>query len=205
MRKKLKTSQDKLKAKLKESDEITSNLLKLNGEFQSKSKNLEDLNFKSKDILNRLNFLKSLSENYDGYNRSVKSFMNYTNKINLFNNKILGSVGDNIYFEKKYQKAISVALGGSLQNIIVEKLTDVSPMIELLQKEKFGRITFMPLDNIKNNNSNLNLNPYKNMGAIDFAINLISFQDKFYNIYSNLLGKIIVCDNFTNASKLQKL
>ncbi|EFK38633.1 MULTISPECIES: chromosome segregation protein SMC [Peptoniphilus] len=201
---KLKTSQDKLKAKLKESDEITSNLSKLNGEFQSQSKNIEDLNFKSKDILNRLNFLKSLSENYDGYNRSVKSFMNYTNKINLFKNKILGSVGDNIYFEKKYQKAISVALGGSLQNIIVEKLTDVSPMIELLQKEKFGRITFMPLDNIKNNNSNLNLNPYKNMGAIDFAINLISFQDKFYNIYSNLLGKIIVCDNFTNASKLQK-
>lgn len=202
---KINKSEDNLKGYLEKLNELKAEISTNTEKFDEDNKTFQNLSLREKETYNKLTFLKNISENYEGYNSSVKSFMNFSKKRNLFSKELLGTVGDNLIVDKKYKNAISVALGGASQNIIVEKLKYVSRMIELLQKEKFGRVTFMPLDNIKPIEINFDILPFKAQGAIDFAINLVSFDKKYYNIYSNLLGKIIVCDNFKNASNLQKI
>lgn len=183
---------------------LEENLQKLTEANISDKKRLEDLSLKERELNGRIGFLKNLTENYEGYTKSVKSFMAFSQKNHLYVDSLIGTCGEEIRVEKKYEKAISVALGGGSQYIIVDSIKNVSQMIKILEREKFGRVTFMPLDSVKEQRDNLNIKNYENLGAIDFAVNLIDFDPKYYNIFSNLLGRIIVADTFENARTLGK-
>ena len=62
---------------------------------------------------------------------------------------IIGVVADIIKVEAKYETAIETALGGSIQNIVTDTQKTAKKMIEYLKKNRYGRVTFLPLDAIK--------------------------------------------------------
>lgn len=61
---------------------------------------------------------------------------------------ILGSVASQLYVPARLERAIEVALGGALQNIITRTWQDAQNAIEHLKRSAGGRATFLPLDRL---------------------------------------------------------
>lgn len=183
---------------------LNSDINSLEVEVNSLEKNLLEYKTKFERENARYIALKNLSENYEGYNKSVKSFMNYTKKRENFSKSLVGPVADNIKVDEKYEKAISVALGGSLQNIIIESEQDAKEMIKLLNREKLGRVTFLPINRMSSKAPSIKLESFKESGILGFAYDLVSFDQKYDNVFKNLLGRIVVATDFDSALDFSK-
>lgn len=197
----LKSLKEKLEKDDQEFEKTKESLLKLD----EKNKNLENKLIGRKnegnEILARLKILENMESNYEGYNRTVKSFMNFSSKNNIFKDSLYGPVAEKFYVEKEFEKAISVALGSMSQNIIVSSTKDTSEMLKILEKNKMGRATFLPLDRVYGNKVQINS---KENGMVGLACDLIKFDEVFKGIFYNLLGRVIIADNFKDASRISK-
>lgn len=173
-------------------------------QLEVKKTSLQNLLQRQKELHSKLKLLQNLEDNYEGYNRSVKSFMNYCKKRKLFTEVLFGPVGNHLKVASQYEKAISVALGAAAQNIIVSSESIVAQMISILQQEKLGRITFLPISRMKLKRFSFDLSPYKSDGVIGFANDLIEYPSEFKGVFQNLLGKILVVNNFQDAQNFTK-
>ena len=72
--------------------------------------------------------------------------------------------------------------------------------IQILKSQGRDRATFLPLNKIKKAPSRLSLP--KDEGVIDFAINLIDFDDKYIDAFYFALGETIVVESLDCAKKL---
>ena len=197
----LKSLKEKLEKDDQEFEKTKESLLKLDEENKNLENKLIGRKNEGNEILARLKILENMESNYEGYNRTVKSFMNFSSKNNIFKDSLYGPVAEKFYVEKEFEKAISVALGSMSQNIIVSSTKDTSEMLKILEKNKMGRATFLPLDRVSGNKVKINS---KEDGMIGFACDLIKFDEVFKGIFYNLLGRVIIADNFKNASRISK-
>lgn len=152
-----------------------------------------------------LNMLIQYQENYDGFSRTSKSLMKEieNGKLSKFNGKcfIFGSVFNT---NEKYELAIETAIGMHMSDIISDNEFIIKEIIEYLKITKLGRVTFHPLNIIKEFNINT-INGLNNQeGFIDFAINLIDIDKKFLKVAKNILGRTIICDNIDNGLKIAR-
>lgn len=150
----------------------------------------------------RLNALKNISENYEGYSKSVKLFMNATKNEGLFKASLLGPVADNIKLEKKYEKAISIALGYAQQNIIIKNENDAAQMVNYLNKKRFGRVTFLPIDSLRFRKANIDLSTYNIKGLLGFANQFVKYDKEIERVIDFLLARIIICQDFNSAKAI---
>lgn len=197
----LKSLKEKLEKDDREFEKTKESLLKLDEENKNLENKLIGKKNEGNEILARLRILENMESNYEGYNRTVKSFMNFSSKNNIFKDSLYGPVAEKFYVEKEFEKAISVALGSMSQNIIVSSTKDTSEMLKILEKNKMGRATFLPLDRVSGNRVNINS---KEEGMVGLACDLIKFDEVFRGIFYNLLGRVIIADNFKNASRISK-
>ncbi len=112
---------------------------------------------------------------------------------------IYGSVGNVISVAPEYALAIEVAAGNHLNDIIVKDEDVAIECIKYLKKNKIGRATFLPLNRIKP--KHLPEKP-KVEGVIDFAINLVDFDEKFYPAISFVFGDTLVVENLEVVKKI---
>lgn len=197
----LKSLKEKLEKDDQEFEKTKENLLKLDEENKNLENKLIGKKNEGNEILARLKILENMESNYEGYNRTVKSFMNFSSKNNIFKDSLYGPVAEKFYVEKEFEKAISVALGSMSQNIIVSSTKDTSEMLKILEKNKMGRATFLPLDRVSGNKVKINS---KEDGMVGLACDLIKFDEVFKGVFYNLLGRVIIADNFKNASRISK-
>lgn len=150
----------------------------------------------------RLNALKNISENYEGYSKSVKLFMNATKNEGLFKGSLLGPIADNIKLEKKYEKAISIALGYAQQNIIIKNENDAAQIVNYLNKKRFGRVTFLPIDSLRFRKANIDLSTYNIKGLLGFANQFVKYDKEIERVIDFLLARIIICQDFSSAKAI---
>lgn len=188
--------------------EIRLNISKYLEEKKAVASNLSiitnELNEKSRKISQKeahLNALINLNNSYEGYNKSVKSLMN-VRKSGGFSSEIIGPVAENFSVKKEFEVAISVALGTAIQNIIVDRLDSAKKIIKYLNDKKMGRVTFLPIDSMSYKKPSINLS--SNSGFLGFADELVEYDNKYENIFKNLLGRIIVTKDFDSANKISK-
>lgn len=190
-----------IKNKEVEFNKTKEKIIELNEENKNLENNLTIKNNSHNEMLARLRILENMESNYEGYNRTVKSFMNFSLNNNVFRDSLYGPVAEKFLVEKKYEKAISVALGSMAQNIIVSSTKDTSEMLKILEKNNMGRATFLPLDRVNGSRAIINTSEE---GIIGLACDLIKFDSVFNGIFYNLLGRVIIADNFKNASHISK-
>ena len=162
--------------------------------------NLQSLNQEVLQSKSRLESLRNITERYDGYGNSIKKVMEQKGKIK----GIVGVVADIVKSEKKYETAIEIALGGSIQNIVTEDENTAKRLIEFLKVNRFGRATFLPLTAMSKKNSFNNPDALKEKGAIATADKLISRDSKFDDLIVSLVGRVLVVDNIDNAISIAK-
>lgn len=147
----------------------------------------------------RINTLKNMEENYEGYNKSIRDFFNFIRKRNIKVEGLHDTVANLITVPKKYEKAISTALAGASQNLVVNKYDHAQSIIETLRKNNLGRITFLPLDTIKYYRKNFNIQEDL---YIDLASNIVTYDPIYENVIKFLLENVIVVKDLNYAKKI---
>ena len=102
--------------------------------------------------------------------------------------------------DKEYSTAMEIAFGGRMGHIVVDDEHVASVAIELLKSAKAGRTTFIPLNKVAKAPTKLALP--KDKGVIDFAINLVDFDDEYINAFFYAVGDTIVVEDMECAKRL---
>ena len=102
--------------------------------------------------------------------------------------------------DKEYSVAMEVAFGGRMAHIVVDDEHVAGIAIELLKSSNAGRATFIPLNKIKQAPTRLQLP--KDKGVIDFAINLVDFDDEYIDAFYYAVGDTIVVEDLESAKRL---
>ena len=115
-------------------------------------------------------------------------------------------VGNLFDVDEKNSLAISVALGASSTNIVVDNENMAKEAIKYLKDNNYGRATFLPLNIIKPKSvDSSTIQIIKNIpGYVDIASNLIKYDQKYQDIILNLLGNVLVVDTIDNANIIAK-
>ncbi len=158
-----------------------------------------DLDAKSHERKARI--LEDLEKSMEGFAGSVRSVMKMSENGTL--KGIHGPVSRLIDVPHEYAAAIEIALGGNMQNIVVDNEEDAKHAIALLKQSKAGRATFLPLTTIKPSKFNESGLDGCN-GYIGIASGLVRYDKKYSDIISNALGKICIVDNIDNAVNMAR-
>ena len=145
----------------------------------------------------RIHILEDLERNMDGYQQSVKAVMRAAAGRRL--RGIVGPVAGILTVEKGYETAIETALGFALQNIVVEDQGCARAAIGFLKDERAGRATFLPLDTVQGSRFTGRLT-----GTAEVAADLVKCDPRYQHIIDNLLGRIIVVEDLSEASTVAK-
>ena len=150
----------------------------------------------------RHRFLVETEKEKEGYARSVKALLKDCENIKELGNGMNGALADLIDVPEKYQTAIVMALGASLQNIVTENEQDAKKLIDYLRKNNLGRASFLPITAVKG--KKIENIKGKNPGIQGIASDLIKYDKKYEQIIFSLLGRILIVDNMENAILVAK-
>ena len=162
-------------------DNINNNLIDAQNQFHSEEAKLETL--------------KNMLERYEGFGNAVKIVLD--NKDNF--KGIYGVVSDIIETKKDYEVAIEVALGNTIQNIVTKDVESSKEVINYLKTNKLGRVTTLPLSALEVKESELYEEAKSEIGVIDLAVNLVSYNNEFKKLANYLLQRCLIVDNYDNA------
>ena len=187
---------------------LNNEIEKINDELKEKnnsySKIEQEIYLKQKEITNLEYKIKSL----EGYileggstNPNVKRLL-ATKSIKGIHN----TIANLIETSDMYATALDIALGGSKDYVVVDSSEVAKTAINYLKENNFGRVTFYPLDVIKPRYIEEEIIRLlrKEEGFIDVFSNLVSYDDKYFNIINNRLGNILLVETLDNANELAK-
>ncbi len=147
------------------------------------------------DIIKRLEFLKQ-KELEGSISRSVKDVLS------LGWTGVYGTVASLSRVSKKHEKAIEVAAGSHLNDIIVSDENVAIECVRYLKKNKIGRATFLPIDKIRARDSKKLKKFVFEDGVVGIALDLIEFNNKYYNAFSFVFGDTLIVDDISTAKRL---
>ena len=185
---------EKLTLKEKKLDEIKTKKHQLESDL---NKNFYKLNV----VKNHINELEISIDNNGSLPLAVRNILNNPRLKGIHD--IVGNVLD---IEPEYLTAINTALGASFNNIIVDNQIVAEEAIKYLKENKYGRVTFLPLNVIKPKSIDerfLEILKQQN-GFIGIASTLIKYPLEYKNIIDNLLGNVLVVDTIKTANAISK-
>ncbi len=149
----------------------------------------------------KITSLEDSIENGSGLPYAVKSVLNHPKLTGIHN-----TIGNLVEVENRFITAISTALGGASNYIVVDNEISAKEAITYLKNNKVGRATFFPLSVIEGKNLDPRIYDIvkHEKGFIDIASNLVQNDSKYDKIITNQLGTILVMDTLDNANLLNK-
>ena len=151
----------------------------------------------------RFNEQQRFANEWEGYNEGVKVIMATPEKIFQGGN-IYGTVGSLIDFAPEYSLAVESAVGGAIQNIVVDNSATALKAINLLKEKKAGRVTFLPLDTIKIRPRNEISERMKNEGFLGCLVDIVSMGTEFEKVKQYVFGGILVFKDYSSAITFSK-
>ena len=149
----------------------------------------------------RVQILKELENNMEGFSHSVKAVMSQAETGLL--RGICGPVSKLITVEREYSIAVETALAAAIQNIVTETEADAKRAINFLKTSKGGRATFLPVATIKPRE--FKEHGFETLaGYVGIADELVKTDDKYRNIIKYLLGGVIVAEEIDSAAAIAK-
>mgnify|MGYP004640352435 CR=1 FL=1 len=139
---------------------------------------------------NRIRMLADMEKEYEGFSRAVRQVCQANGTLR----GIHGPVAGLMTAERKYAVAIEVALGGGLQNIVVDREEDAKAAIGFLKQRDAGRATFLPLTAIRGDELR-ERGVEQEYGYVGIASRLVQFDPKYTGIFQNLLGRTVIVED----------
>ena len=148
--------------------------------------------------------LEEMEEDYSGFFQGVKEILKARNgKLK----GVEGAVAELITVPKDFQLAVETALGGAMQNIVMENEQAAREAIAYLKRNAYGRATFLPLTVIQARQiPSAQLSVLTNHPAfVGTAAELIEYDPKYARIAENLLGTVVIAKDLKGANELAKM
>jgi len=197
---------EKRRNDLKEQVEsLTQNKIKLEQFFSTFTDKENEYKQKILETKSKLNYMLNLESESEGYTRSVKSIIDLSRRNDKYTEHVFGTLASLISTEEKYEKAIEIAMGGYIQNIVVDKDIIAKDLVNFLKDGMLGRATFLPIESIKLYKEDIPANLKKESGYIGTAMELVSYDKKFEAVVRLALGRTIVVDTIENGIKISKV
>lgn len=151
----------------------------------------------------RKELLEEMEDEYAGFYQGVKEVLKARHTLP----GIEGAIAELIQVDKSYSVAIDIALGASLQHIVVKNEEAARAAIQFLKTNRSGRATFLPMTVIqpKEIPSHLINQIQNNPAFVGIAANLVSFDGKYANIIHHLLGNVIIAKDLQGANELARI
>ena len=174
----------------------------------TRSKRAEELGEKLQALRSNLDSVKAktrvfkaMEQDFEGYQKSVRMVMQESKRGAL--NHIHGPISQLIRTEDEYTVAIEIALGGAMQQIVVDSEQDGKAAIAFLKRTGGGRATFLPLSAIRGRS--LEEKGLDNCaGFVGVASKLVAFDKIYADVVENLLGRIVITENIDQAISMAK-
>ncbi len=149
----------------------------------------------------KLRVFKAMEQDFEGYQKSVRMVMQESKRGALRN--IHGPVSQLIRTEDEYTVAVEIALGGAMQQIVVDNEQDGKAAIAFLKRTGGGRATFLPLSAIRGRA--LEEKGLDNCaGFVGIASTLVQYDKIYGQVIENLLGRIVITENIDQAISMAK-
>ncbi len=169
--------------------------------FEQARAEFEKALYELKDKQQRRKILTDLENNMEGFAGSVKQVLKASRQGRL--GGVFGTVAQNIGVAPEYAVAVETALGGAMQNIIVENEDIAKRCIRFLKEQHGGRATFLPITSVKGRE--LNEQGLENCeGFIANASRIVTYDPKFSGIIASLLGRIVIAEDIDTATVIAK-
>ena len=159
-------------------------------------KNVSMLQSDLASLWSRLQTLQELEASQEGYYSGVRAILQASQR-----GRIGGEykvVADAFTAPQGYDVAFDVALGGSLQDIIVATEAEAKAGIDLLKRERAGRATFLPLNRIRPGGPRPQVQQGMD-GYLGCAADLAAYDQRYAPIMEMLLGRALVCKTINDA------
>ena len=199
--KKLKNEKENLS---KDIEEKNTNLEKIKEKILNEINKKDDLEkainqnkLSCKEEISNYKIQKSLMERNEGYFYSVSDFLKKTKNTEI-EKLYINTLANLITVKSGYEEIIENLIGQGLQNIVTWSKKDTREIINFVNKNKLGRITFLPLDSIKQNKKAR----VEEKEVIAMAYDLVSFDSKLENIINHFLSNTVVVKNIDDAVSL---
>lgn len=151
----------------------------------------------------RLGAIEEMANQFDGYQKGPRTVLLNRER---FGGEILGSIAELVRTEARHEKAIEVALGGNIQNIVTATENGAKAAIEHLKRADGGRATFLPLGVIRP--ASFRPDEAKEYtgapGIIGVALDLLQFETRFAPAISALLGRVLVAEDIEAALRFNR-
>ncbi|ORX91367.1 structural maintenance of chromosome protein 3 [Basidiobolus meristosporus CBS 931.73] len=98
-----------------------------------------------------------------------------------------------------FRTAVEVTAGGSLFHVVVDTDETATKVLEALNRERVGRVTFMPLNRLKPK-----VPRYPESNDAIPMIQKLSFDNRYLKAIQQVFGKAIICPNLEVASKYSR-
>ena len=174
----------------------------------TRAKRAEELSEKVQAMRSTLDGIKAkvrvfqaMEQDFEGYQKSVRMVMQESKRGALKN--IHGPISQLIRTDNEYTVAIEIALGGAMQQIVVDNEQDGKAAIAFLKRTGGGRATFLPLSAIRGRT--LDEKGLDNCaGFVGIASELVSYEKKYTDVVASLLGRIVITENIDQAISMAK-
>ena len=169
--------------------------------FEQAKNDFEKALYELKDKQQRRKILTDLENNMEGFAGSVKQVLKASKQGRI--GGVFGTVAQNISVANEYAVAVETALGGAMQNIIVENEDIAKRCIRFLKEQHGGRATFLPITSVKGRElSEQGLESCE--GFIANASRIVKYDPKFSGIIASLLGRIVIAEDIDTATLIAK-
>ena len=139
---------------------------------------------------------KVLSHSMDhATSRGLAAIRRYKERRNL--EGVYGTLAELMEVPERYRTAVEVTAGTSLFHLVVDNDATATKVLEMLQRDKAGRITFMPLNRL---HPRLGDFPQDTNDAIPMLRN-IDFDPRYKKAFEQVFGKTILCPDLNTAAQ----
>ncbi len=115
---------------------------------------------------------------------------------------IHGTVAELGEVKEEHRRALEVAAGSRLGQVVVDDDQIAAKAIHLIKTRRAGRLTFLPLNKIKSNTFTKGTKSLPNnnlVGLIGKAVDLVEFEPLYSNVFSYVFGETLVFSDLDKA------
>jgi len=157
---------------------------------------------KREALVSRRDTIKEMQNDYDGFQHGVREVLKAAGRGGLHG--VHGAVAELVRVPAQLETAIETALGGALQNIVMEDEKSSRAAIAYLKQRQSGRATFLPLDVIRPRHLGDGDRRVLEQadGFIGVASELVGTDKRYESIVGNLLGNVLIAESLEHANRI---
>ena len=140
----------------------------------------------------RLHTIEELEATLEGHVPGTRAVVEAAQRGEL--RGLLGVVSNLIEVDEEFARALDVAFGAGLSNLVTATSEDAERAVVYLRSRELGRATFLPLDTLASREGHAIRGLAGRAGVIGYAHTLVRTAARYEGIVAFLVGRILVVD-----------